>query len=111
MIVDEKGALERVGGDTDLLREWIEMCAVEGPKALAKLEAAIAARDAKELHIAAHTLKGSVSIFCAQEAYDAAFVLENLAKAGTWESVDAALTRVRAALAAVLPELARLAQR
>lgn len=113
MIVDKTGALERVGGDVDLLRELIDMfVTTEGPKALARLEAAVAGCNPKELQHAAHTLKGSVSIFCgsAGEAYLAAFTLERMGKDGTWEGVDAALARVRAALAELLPALPTLVQ-
>jgi HPt (histidine-containing phosphotransfer) domain-containing protein len=110
MILDEAGALDRVSGDRDLLRELIAMFGVEGPQDLAKIEASVAARDAHGLHIAAHKLKGSVGIFCAQDAYEAAFVLERMGKFATWEGVDAALKRLKEAMTALQPELERLAR-
>jgi HPt (histidine-containing phosphotransfer) domain-containing protein len=110
MILDEAGCLERVGGDRALLRELIGMFGEEKTADVAKIQAAVAARDAPNLHIAAHKLKGSVGIFCANEAYEAAFALERMGRAASWDGIDAALARLLAALTALQPELDRLAR-
>jgi len=79
---DRERAMERVGGDEDLLRELVEVFQEERPRWLADIHAAIAAGDAKRLQRAAHTVKGAVDNFGAAASYKAALSLEQMARAG-----------------------------
>jgi HPt (histidine-containing phosphotransfer) domain-containing protein len=59
------------------------------------------------LELAAHTLKGSVGVIAAPQAFDAAHTLEQMAREGKVEDADAALMRLEAALHQLLQELGK----
>lgn len=80
-LVDWDVALESVGGDPELLLEVIEAFLIEGPQQLAAIHASLQAGDAKTLHRAAHTLKGSMRYFGARQLFDTALQLELLSDA------------------------------
>jgi HPt (histidine-containing phosphotransfer) domain-containing protein len=71
-------ALERLGGDEDLLRELCEMFLAESPKLLQKLREAIAEADSQEVMRAAHSLKGELGYLGAEGAVQAARELEDM---------------------------------
>lgn len=98
-LVDWAIALESVGGDPELLLEVIDAFLIEGPQQLAAIHKSFQASDAKTLHRAAHTLKGSMRYFGAQRLFETALQLELLG--------DAAF-RQRESLAEAAPLLARL---
>ena len=107
-VFDKAAALKRVGGDDDLLRELAGLCADECPKLMAEIREAVARKDAAKLRIAAHTLKGSVATFAADEAAAAALRLEEMGRGGRWDGVDDALAEVEAAVGRLRPALAEL---
>src|SRR5215469_6373832 len=74
--IDLDAALERVGGDFDVLREVAGLFLEESPRLMAAVEQAVQTGDGQRIASAAHSLKGSVSTFCAQRAYEAAGALE-----------------------------------
>ena len=57
---------------------------------------------------AAHTLKGSLSVFCARPAVAAAERLELAAYAGAWESVEGDYAALRRELSRLATALSRL---
>ena len=69
---NEAVALDRVGGDRELLKELMEVYRTECPRWLADIRGAISCGDAAGLCRAAHSLKGASSIFGAAEAVSAA---------------------------------------
>jgi PAS domain S-box-containing protein len=81
-VLDGREALERVGGDKELLRELIEMFLADGPRLWEDVADALARGDAQKLGRAVHTLKGSISAFSAASAWSAAQRLESLAEQG-----------------------------
>ena len=104
---DREEALNRVGGDPEVLREIAELLIESLPGHLSGMRAAIARGDAPALGRAAHSLKGAVATFGARSAVDAAVRLETLAQendlGGAEESFRAlqdALTRLEAGLRA-----------
>ena len=64
----------------EMLAEMIDLLAVEGPKQMAEIKAAYDAGDAEAVMRAAHTLKGSVSLFAAASATAAALRIEMLGR-------------------------------
>ncbi len=80
--MDRAEALERAGGDEELLQELAELFLAESPKWLAQVRDAIAGGDAPGLQRAAHTLKGAVGTFGARAAFRAALQLETIGRAG-----------------------------
>jgi HPt (histidine-containing phosphotransfer) domain-containing protein len=103
--LDEELALSRVGGDTDLLREIVDLFLADYPATLEKIRAAVSARDAIAIEHHAHSLKGSVSTFGAQSAFEAALALERQGRNGDLGEVDAGLSQLEFALGALRPEL------
>jgi two-component system sensor histidine kinase/response regulator len=76
---DENALLNRVGGNTRLLRELVDIFLADSPKMLAEIRRALSRRDADSLRHAAHAFRGSLSTFAARHATDAAQRLEGLA--------------------------------
>jgi PAS domain S-box-containing protein len=103
--LDEALAISRVGGDVDLLKEVVGLFLDDYPTTLEKIKSAVAAQDASALEHSAHSLKGSVSTFGAQRAFEAAFALEKQGRSGDLESASAGLLELEQALAALRPEL------
>jgi signal transduction histidine kinase/CheY-like chemotaxis protein/HPt (histidine-containing phosphotransfer) domain-containing protein len=109
--VDRRAALEVVGGDLELLRGLIDTFFKECPGLLANIHAAIASRDGRALHRAAHTIKGAVRVFGAQAAWDEAQRLETMGRenefahaAETCAAVECQVERVKQDLTAFLQE-------
>lgn len=102
---DLSAALKRAGGDDELLRELAGLCLDECPKLLAEIREAVGGKDAARLRTAAHTLKGSVATFAADEAAAAALRLEEMGRAGRWDGVGDALAGLEAALDRLRPAL------
>ncbi len=104
-------ALQGIGGDMDLLREIAGLCLEEYPKLLVEVRAAISAQNAKALEHSAHTLKGVVSNFAAENARKAALALELIGRNGNLADSPAALVTLESELAALRPALEKLAQK
>ena len=69
-------ALERVGGDEELLDEIVGLFLGEYPGLLEQIQSAVNSGDAKALYRSAHTLKGSLSALGAEAAQKQAMELE-----------------------------------
>jgi HPt (histidine-containing phosphotransfer) domain-containing protein len=105
---DKAALLERVDGDTELLREMAELFFADNARLVGAVRAAVAAGDAEALRVAAHTLKGSVGNFCAGEAAAAARELEVMGRAGELGGAADALRRLEGALATFVSALREL---
>ena len=103
-------ALERLGGDEELLREVAELFLDEYPMLLKEIRSAAMSRDADALQRAAHSMKGSVSNFGADDVYQAAFILEKKGRAGELDSLEPCIDRLAGALENIHPALVMLAQ-
>jgi PAS domain S-box-containing protein len=111
--LDAGGALERVAGDQQLLRELVGLFLEEYPGLLSRIRAAVQQRDAEGLEQAAHTLKGAVGTFCAEAAHEAAFQLERMGRAGdlsgvaeAWQQLERAMERLKPALSGLMSDAA-----
>jgi PAS domain S-box-containing protein len=105
---DEAEALTRCGGDRALLGELVDMFLAEVPRWTSSLEAALAAGDAETLHRGAHSIKGAVATFGAEEARAAALALEVAAREKRLADAPAALAALKEALARLCPALSQL---
>jgi two-component system sensor histidine kinase/response regulator len=106
--LDESLALSRVGGDVDLLREVVELFLDDYPNALSKLRTAVNSHDAPGIEHHAHSLKGSVSTFGAQQAFEAALALEKKGRSGDLVGVEDSLSKLENVFEALRPELIAL---
>lgn len=75
-VVDLEEALRFTAGDADMLRAVIAMFLEEGPRQVEAVRTCVAANDGPGIARAAHLLKGSITIFAAKQAVDAAIALE-----------------------------------
>lgn len=102
-------ALERLGGDEQLLCEVAQLFLAECPELVLQVRAAVADRSAEALQQAAHSLKGSVSNFGADAASDAALALELMGRTGQLSGAESGLSALEQALAYIQPALEELA--
>jgi HPt (histidine-containing phosphotransfer) domain-containing protein len=102
-------ALERVGGDRELLQEVAKLFLDDCPRALTEIRTAIEGGDAKRLEREAHSLKGSVANFGADSVVEAAYDLETMGRLGNLSQALGKYERLEGHLRTLEPELQRLA--
>jgi len=73
-------ALDRIGGDEELLRDLCHIFLEESPKLMQKLQQAVAAGDSDGVMRAAHSLKGESSYLGASGTSQAARQLEEMGR-------------------------------
>ena len=100
-ILDRDKILEQTGANEETLKEIVELFEVESAKLMERIRDAITNEDVCNLHRAAHTLKGSVRIFGAEDAAAAALRLENMGR-------DKNLADAEEAWQALVEEIERL---
>ena len=104
-VMDRNLALARVDGDESLLADLAKLFIEESPKMLAAVRQAVSSKDPERLQRAAHSLKGAVATFAAQNACEAALRLERLGRAGdladaekAYASLESQIERLRSVL-------------
>lgn len=103
-------ALERLGGDEQLLKEVARLFLGEYPTLMDDIRSAAQTNDADALQRAAHSMKGSVSNFGAEGVYQAAFALERLGRGGDLSDIDNCIEKLDSALRYIHPALVELSQ-
>lgn len=91
LIVDFEGAMERLGDDLELFREFIKVFDEDVPSLLESIRVATADRNSTDLERCAHSLRGLISNFGARQAVEAAGQLEEIGKAEQWDELESAL--------------------
>ena len=76
--LDRAAALQRVGGDAELLKEILDLFIQECPQYLSAIGSAIEKRDPATLRRAAHTFKGALGNFGESPPLDTAQALETM---------------------------------
>ncbi len=79
---DLAGALDRLGGDQELLRELVQFFLEDSPGLLDRLRDGLGAGHAQSVERAAHSLKGLAANFGATRAIDLAASIERLGRDG-----------------------------
>jgi HPt (histidine-containing phosphotransfer) domain-containing protein len=87
-VLDWKLALSRVDGDENLLMDLARLFCDECERMLSTVQEAAENNDCTALQRAAHSLKGSVAAFGAQNAVDAALKVERLARSEDLQGRD-----------------------
>jgi len=106
--LDKAMALERLGGDAQLLGEIAGLFLSDYPSLLDQVRDAVERGDAVALHHSAHTLKGSVANFCAPQPFESAYKLERMGRAGNLEGAGEALAALERQLRDLEPALTAL---
>ncbi len=109
-VLDREAALDRVGGDAELLAEIARLFLEEYPSMIAAIRQAVASGNALALEHSAHSLKGSVANFAADSAWQKAFELEKIGRSGDLTLAPGALRDLEAEFAELAPELRALAE-
>ena len=107
--LDYAVALERLGGDEELLQEVAGLFLEEYPTLMAEIHAAVQTGNAHRLERAAHSLKGSVSNFGADCAVQAALGLETIGRSGDLAGAKEALVELEAVMAKLHPSFEQIA--
>ncbi len=110
-ILNLAAALDRVGGDNELLEEVAKLFLDSAPSMLGEVREAVARRDARAVERAAHTLKGSVSNFGAEPAFQAALRLERMGRSGDLFGAEEALAALETEIVRLQPALTALAEK
>lgn len=108
LLLDRSAALERIGGDEELLREIAGLFLAEYPILLQDIRVALESGDAEALERSAHSLKGSVANFEARPAVEAALRLEAMGRNRNLDRAPTVFTELEAVLRALHPELISL---
>jgi signal transduction histidine kinase/DNA-binding response OmpR family regulator/HPt (histidine-containing phosphotransfer) domain-containing protein len=109
-LLDLEHALERTGGDQELLRELASVFLAECPAWVAEIRSAVRASDAGTLRRSAHTLKGAVESCGAASLHAPALTLERMGREGRLDGAREALSELELELARVTPELEAFAR-
>lgn len=103
--IDATALLEPFDGDRDILRQLSEVFLREYSGQLSAVRSGLEAHDASAVARSAHTLQGSVGVFGADAAGDAAHRLETVAKTSdltdaktTYDVLEREVTRLACAL-------------
>ena len=108
-VLDANAALQRTGGDAQLLGELAGLFLGEYPGQLAALLAALERGDSKEVNRSAHMLKGSAAHFGATAAVHALLALERAGRNQDLSGCAPVSSELEQVLALLRVELAALA--
>ncbi|QDU25769.1 Signal transduction histidine-protein kinase BarA [Anatilimnocola aggregata] len=108
--VDWRVALEFCNGDPELLREIAEAFLEEWPKRTTEMRRALDDSNFDLLHRAAHTIKGSLRYFGADEPFATALELENLGGKQSLAGAEEKWTRLQQQVQQVVPLLVAFVQ-
>jgi len=103
--IDMAELLTRVDNDLELLRDLVAIFQEDFPRHLDTLRGAVAANDLREVKVASHTLKGMLANLAVSRAATAAARLEQVAGAGSTESVGSALAEFEREVDGLLVEM------
>jgi HPt (histidine-containing phosphotransfer) domain-containing protein len=110
-IINTNALKDRLENDFELFKELAELFIKESPKLLAAVEEAVKNKNALKIGKTAHTIKGAISNFSAEKAYQAALNLEKIGINNELDKVESALinlasevTEMQKALSAMMAE-------
>ena len=107
-VIDLGALSERVGRNTELMREIVQIFFDRYPAILAKARDAVVARNFKEVERAAHSIRGYVMNFNARRASEAARELEITGRLTDACNIDMAFSKLEREIELLAPLLASL---
>ncbi|HPS57565.1 MAG TPA: Hpt domain-containing protein [Spirochaetota bacterium] len=96
---------ERLDSDFDLFRELTDLFIDDSASLMGRIKNSIDSGDMESLRKNAHTLKGAVSNFSAQGAYDAAFELETAGRNSCIDGLADKYTALENEIQAVIQDM------
>ena len=106
--MDYQMALERVGGDRQLLAELAGMFEEEYPQLLDGVRTGLRTADGNAVNRAAHQLKGLLAQFGADRARNAAHMVESAGRAGDLKQAAEAFGELERLMEKLQPELSAM---
>jgi two-component system, sensor histidine kinase and response regulator len=107
-VLDPQGALAQCEGDTEMLGSVVSLFFREIPKHIEALVKDIETGDCDSAARSAHAVRGMLSNFAAEAGVQAAFALEQAARAGDSRGAREAFAVLEKAIEELKPELASL---
>ncbi len=104
-LVDDGQFLDSLGGDRDLLQELCRKFLEDAPQTLLQLERAVKERNASDIEMWAHKLKGSFSILMAASAVAVTQRLELMGETHELSEVDQVLKEIQQLFPPIVAEL------
>jgi HPt (histidine-containing phosphotransfer) domain-containing protein len=104
--IDMAAALQAVNGDQDLLKQIFAAFLEECPILVKNIDTSLSKGDAKACQMAAHTLKGAVRTFGAENASRLAAEVEAAGKAGSISTAQGLWPELAKEIEAIRIELA-----
>ncbi len=93
--LDLEQAMDATGGDEHLFKELVEICIQSFPKQIKSIKDAIEKKDAKELELKSHNLKGTVGNLGFKSIFKLAFELEEMGKNKNLKNAKKTFERVQ----------------
>lgn len=109
-IIDRDQLLKQIGGNAENLKEIVELFAVESEKLMTRMRDAITNDDPSELQRAAHTLKGSISLFGVKCPVAAALRLEIMGRDRNLAGAEQAWLKLMKEVERLIPKLRDLSK-
>jgi hypothetical protein len=110
LILEKKDLLEQVDNDAEFLQTLIETFRSECPTITGNLANAVIERNPAEIANAAHSLRGSISIFVPRNSLAALRTLEGMGKSGKLEDVDEVFSVISRETISILESLKVMAE-
>jgi two-component system, sensor histidine kinase and response regulator len=110
LVVDRKALLASMENDAEFLKTIIGIFLADCPEKLAATRAGVVAHNLREVMQASHSLKGSVSVFGAKSAVEAAQNLESMGREGKQEGLGEAFALLEREMALVTFALEEIAK-
>lgn len=107
-LFDKNAALDRLGGDLDLLIELAGMFLEDCPRLIDGIQEALENNDSDSVQRLAHSLKGAVGNFSAQSAFDAAHELETMGREGNLSGAKEIFSGLKQNIERLKPALSKL---
>lgn len=101
VVLDVKGTLARFGGDQQLFFEMTAMLLEDAPLLFDTLRAAVAKKEASDIRMKAHALKGVLSGCGGVRASQVAQLLEDAGRSGQLQDTTAQIDSLEAELASL----------
>lgn len=98
--------LETVGGDQEFMHELVQTFLQEAPTMLDQVQSALAAGDADQVRLAAHSLKSNAAQFGASKLRELCLEIEQRAKGKELDGLDQLTAQARAEFELVRSALA-----
>ena len=102
-IFDPEDLIDRLMGNQKLAQRTVRGFLEDVPRQLARLAQAVSEGDAGQVRLLAHSIKGASSGVCGLEMQKAAWILEQMGRAGDLTGATAGLSELSASFARVRP--------